>query len=226
MRRILFLLIFGLLGTGILISLGNWQMRRLAWKEGVIATIEARISAPPVVVPAAPTPENDRYLPIKTDAVIETGELHVLASLKGVGPGYLIIAPVRLPDGRRVMLERGFAPIADKDTPRNLGPITITGNLQWPRELFSSTPASDLAGNIWFAREVPQMARALKTEPILIISREATAPGLHPLPVAVTGITNDHWQYAVTWYLLALVWAIMTGYFLWRGRAAPTNKES
>ncbi|MDA7965867.1 MAG: SURF1 family protein, partial [Ruegeria sp.] len=31
MRRILFLLIFGLAGLGVLLSLGIWQVQRLGW---------------------------------------------------------------------------------------------------------------------------------------------------------------------------------------------------
>src|SRR5262245_56732542 len=36
----------------VLLSLGLWQLDRKAWKEGLIATIGQRLSAPPVVLPA------------------------------------------------------------------------------------------------------------------------------------------------------------------------------
>ena len=29
-------------------------------------------------------------------------------------------------------------------------------------------------------------------------------------------IPNDHLEYAITWFGLAAVWAVMTGYLLWR----------
>ena len=35
----------------VLVSLGLWQLDRLAWKEGLIATLEQRLSAPPVALP-------------------------------------------------------------------------------------------------------------------------------------------------------------------------------
>jgi len=44
-------LVFGILGVAVLVSLGKWQVDRLAWKEGVLADIEARISADPVPLP-------------------------------------------------------------------------------------------------------------------------------------------------------------------------------
>ena len=62
MRRILPLLIFGLAGLALLVGLGIWQVQRLAWKEGVLAEIEARISAAPVGLPETATAA-DRYLP-------------------------------------------------------------------------------------------------------------------------------------------------------------------
>ena len=35
--------ILGLVGIAILVSLGTWQVRRLAWKEGLLAEIDRRI---------------------------------------------------------------------------------------------------------------------------------------------------------------------------------------
>ena len=35
----------------VLISLGLWQLDRKAWKEELIATLEQRLSAPPVALP-------------------------------------------------------------------------------------------------------------------------------------------------------------------------------
>ena len=42
------LLVSTLVALAILVSLGNWQLRRLAWKEDLLATIDARIHAAPV----------------------------------------------------------------------------------------------------------------------------------------------------------------------------------
>src|SRR5215475_7670107 len=39
----------------VLLSLGLWQLDRKAWKEGLIATIEERLSAPPIALPAPAT---------------------------------------------------------------------------------------------------------------------------------------------------------------------------
>ncbi len=226
MRRVLFLLIFGLAGAGILIWLGVWQMQRLAWKEGVLLEIETRIAAAPGQVPVSPDPEVDRYQPVQAEGVIEPQELHVLVSRKRVGAGYRIIAPLTLADGRVVMLDRGFVPTEAKAETRAVGPISVTGNLHWPIETDVFTPEPDIAGNIWFARDVPAMADQLGTTPVLVVAKSKSDPNVTPLPVDTAGIPNDHLEYAITWFSLALIWVSMTVWFLWRTRADAESKSA
>ncbi|MGR3839403.1 MAG: SURF1 family cytochrome oxidase biogenesis protein, partial [Cognatishimia sp.] len=57
--------------------------------------------------------------------------------------------------------------------------------------------------------------------PILVVLSKTseTDPAVTPMPVTSAGIPNDHLNYAVTWYGLALVWLVMTLYYLRRMRA-------
>ena len=224
MRRILFLLIFGIAGLAILVSLGVWQVQRLAWKQGVLSEIESRISADPVALPHPVSEVDDKYLPVTISGEMEPGEIHVLVSVKQVGAGYRIIQSFRTAD-RTILVDRGFVPSTAKQTERNTGRMEVTGNLHWPQEIDSYTPEPDIDDNIWFARDVPNLAAALGAEPVLLIARSQTDPGITPLPVDTAGIPNDHLQYAITWFGLALVWAAMTGYFLWRNRAPSESEE-
>tara|TARA_R100001369_G_scaffold14360_3_gene28974 strand:+ start:3101 stop:3781 length:681 start_codon:yes stop_codon:yes gene_type:complete len=225
MRRTLFLLIVGLGGAAILIWLGVWQFQRLAWKEAIIADINTRIAAAPVDLPASVNRDLDAYLPVTVSGAFEQGEVHVLVSQKDVGAGYRIITPFVLEDGRRIMVDRGFAVASAKDAARSDGPATIAGNLQWPQETDSFTPEADLKGNIWFARDVPAMAQTLGTQPVLLVTRSSTPPaaGISPLPVDTARIPNDHLQYAITWFSLAAIWLGMSLFFLRRRRAPKTE---
>lgn len=223
MRRTLFLLIFSLAGLGVLLWLGTWQVQRLAWKQEILSEIESRISAEPVPLPQQVSEDADKYLPVTISGDMEPGEIHVLVSVKQVGAGYRIIQSFSTED-RTILVDRGFVPTTAKQTDRLTGPMEVTGNLHWPDEIDSYTPEADIDSNIWFARDVPNLAAALGTEPILLIARSQTDPGVTPLPVDTAGIPNDHLQYAITWFGLALVWAAMTGYFLWRNRA-PSESD-
>lgn len=228
MRRIIGPLLIGVLGTAVLIALGVWQVQRLAWKEGVLADIEARIAAPPVPLPADPDPEADRYLPVAVTGEIGDEELHVLVSTRAEGPGFRVIAPLTLAEGRRVLLDRGFVRDEAKEAARPTGEARIEGNLHWPDEVDRFTPEPDPGENIWFARDVPAMAEALGTEPVLVVARETSlsAPGLTPLPVDTSGIPNDHLEYAVTWFGLAAVWAAMSVFLIRRTLGRTGRRDS
>ncbi|WP_147125672.1 SURF1 family protein [Shimia ponticola] len=218
----IFVLLIGVLGTGVLLWLGIWQMQRLEWKEGVLAEIEARITAAPVAVPQTPDPEADRYLPVAADGTLVGPEVHVLVSTKLRGAGYRIIQAFET-DGRRMLVDRGYVDVEDKTKARTAGPVSVVGNLHWPDEIDSFTPDNDIAANTWFARDVPSLAAHLNTEPVMIIARDVSPndPSLTPLPVDTSGIPNDHLGYAVTWFGLAAVWVGMTLLFLYRGRRKP-----
>ena len=221
-KRLLAPLIFGLAGCAILIALGVWQVQRLAWKEGILAEIEAKIDGAPEPLPDVISPSEQRYQPVALSGEIGAGELHVLVSVKQRGAGYRIIAPFTTDAGRQIMLDRGYVENEAKMSERRIGETEVTGNLHWPDDRTSSTPQNDVEGNTWFARDIGPMAEALGTEPLLVIARSETppAPGITPLPVSTEGIPNNHLQYAITWFSLAAIWAVMTGLYIRRSRAA------
>lgn len=217
-RRMILPLLFGLVGTVILISLGLWQVQRMQWKEGILADITARIAAAPVALPATPDPEADRYLPVTVSGRFTGQTLRVLVSRKEIGAGVRIIEAFQTEDGRRVLVDRGFLPDADKNRSLTVTNATVTGNLHWPQETDSFTPPPDLKTGLWYARDVVAMARALETEPTFLVAREPTGDGIEAMPVDTSGIPNDHWGYAVQWFSMAAVWLGMTVYLLWRIR--------
>ncbi len=220
MSRIALPLLTGMIGTAILVWLGAWQLQRLEWKQGILSQIESRIGGDPAPLPATGDPDADRYQPVQLTGTVEADELYVLVSQKRVGPGYRVISPFVTDEGRRILLDRGFIPVADRDNARDGGEKDVTGNMHWPDDRTSSTPDNDIAGNTWFARDIDLMAEALNTEPLLVIARNMSPadPGVTPLPVDTSGIPNDHLQYAITWFSLAAVWLIGTIALVWRLR--------
>lgn len=218
--RYLFPLMFGLVGAAILVALGVWQVQRLSWKEGELAQIDARIAAVPVAIPAAPDAEADAYLPVGVSGVIEPFDVRILASLKEVGPVHRHITALETPDGRRLLLDLGVRPLSQPEPSRETTTLEIIGNLHWPDEVDSWTPEPDARTGLHFARDLEVLAAKLRTEPVLVVLRSSSpqVSGLQPLPVTSVGIPNDHLQYAVTWFGLALVWVGMTLYLLWRIR--------
>jgi surfeit locus 1 family protein len=222
LRRMIFPLLLGVVGGAVLVSLGVWQLQRLAWKEGVLDEISTRIEAAPVALPAAPEAERDQYLPVEVTGTFTGQGLDVLVSRKQSGAGYRVIAVLET-DGRRVLVDRGFLPERLRDTPRpgpDAGAVAVRGNLLWPDEVDGFTPPPDARTGLWFARDLPAMAQALGTEPVLVVQRAASLQdaAVEAMPVDTAGIPNDHLGYAVQWFGLAAVWVGMTAFLLWRIR--------
>lgn len=222
MRRYLSALILGAGGIAILLSLGFWQVRRLAWKEDVIAAIAAKIDAAPVPLSSLPDPRaaEDLYRPVTVSGQTTGEELLVLSGKKGEGAGYEVIAGFETEDGRRILIDRGFIGEAGRGLPRAPVTLEVTGNLHWPDESDRFTPPPDPRSGLWFVRDVPAMAEKLNTAPVLVVLRDAEGDmqGIVPVPVDAASIPNDHRNYAITWFSLAAVWAGMTGFLLWRIR--------
>ncbi len=207
----------GVVGVAVLLGLGIWQIERLQWKTAIIARIDANILAAPVSIPADPTEQADEYRAVTATGDLPGQEIHVLTTVDDLGAGYRNIA-VFVTDGRRILADLGFVGLEDKDTPRTATAVTLTGNLLWPDEVDGWTPAPDLAKNIWFARDLPAMAAALNTDPVLLVVRTATPPDPEriPLPLDTSTIPNDHLNYAITWFSLAFVWAVMSAFLITR----------
>ena len=218
LRRLIFPLLLGVLGVGVLVWLGSWQMQRLDWKRGILHDIETRIASPAVDLPATPTEAADEYMSVRLSGRPLGPELHVLSSGTGAGTGYRVLSAFETDTGRRIMVDQGVMPLEAKDAPPRTDVMTLEGNLSWPDDKTSSTPAPDLPKNIWFARDVPAMAEALGTEPLLVVLRAASQydPRVTPVPLDTSGIKNDHREYAITWFLLAAVWAVMSAILIAR----------
>jgi len=218
LRSLIFALLLGLSGMGVLVGLGVWQMQRLAWKEAIIAKAEVRMAAEPVGLAASPDPVADRYLAVHVTGHFTGDEAHVLTSLREGGPGFLVIGAFETTDGRRILIDRGYVPEEEKTTPRPAHAAEVLGNLNWPDDVNSSTPPYDTTRAIWYGRDPVGMAALLQTEPLLIIARSDTGDGVLPQPVTTAGFRNDHLNYAITWFSLAAVWAGMTVLLLSRIR--------
>ena len=219
MRRFWFIIFIGFAGTAFLLYLGKWQIDRLYWKVDVLKKIDQKIAAAPVLLPAEPSESVHKYLSVEISGQLLQESIRVLASKKRYGAGYRIIHVFRT-NGRRLLVDLGFVGLeTDYDIDLS-SDISLVGNLHWPDELDNFTPEPDLENNIWFARDVERVASALQTEPILIILKDSTLKdkNIKPMPIDTTHIPNDHLQYAITWFSLAIIWALMSCLFIWTTR--------
>lgn len=219
-NKLIFPILLGVGGCAILLWLGFWQLNRLDWKEGILADINTRLVAEPKPLSLAVSRAKDNYRGVIAVGQPTGEELHVLTSGTAAGTGFRVISKFKTQSGPEIMVDLGLLPIEGKDGTPLTEMTEISGNLIWPDDKNSSTPEPDLGANTWFARDVVDMSRHLNTLPIMIVARSSTAPDprLTPLPVNTANIKNDHLNYAITWFLLAVVWAAMSFFLIRRTR--------
>ena len=217
------------LGMAILIGLGVWQVQRLHWKEGLLARIAALQSAPPepleVVLRRAADGLDIDYVRVRQACPdIETAPYLRLYSVKDGYAGYRIIAACRLAGGAygAILVDRGF--IAQGLTPTRGQALSapIVGILRRGDARNFVTPQNDPAQNLWYGRDIAAMAQALgvaKPAPTYLMLEQpappAGGPVIAPLP---SDIPNNHLQYAITWFGLAVALAGVYAASLWRKR--------
>lgn len=234
-RRLVFLVLIGLGGVGVLVSLGLWQVDRLYEKRALIAELERQLAGAPVEVTGAESGDVDNYRAARAEGRFDPAGpiVRFLTSVEGLGPGFRLIQAFELAgSGERILIDRGFAPEAAAPRGGAAPPppretVSLTGALHWPRETSAFTPEPNQTDLIWYARDVPSLAEALETRPVLMALSQAPAgaPGNWPKPVPVSvDLPDNHLSYAVTWFALAGVWTIMTLALALAGRGRKTEE--
>jgi surfeit locus 1 family protein len=227
---------FALLGLGVLISLGIWQLHRLAWKEALIAEVSARVDAPPVALPPEAEwprlkPADYEYRHVRFagdyDFAHQALIFRALETPRGRygGPGWLVLTPLRLAGGSTVIVNRGFIP-DEKKTAFLAGAANgpakaeATGLMRAPESRTWFTPADDPAAGQWFTRDPAAIAAAMKLQRVAPFTIDAdSGPDPAALPEGgetILSFPNNHLSYAFTWFGMAAALVGVFAAFAWR----------
>ncbi len=213
-----------------LILLGNWQVERLDWKLGLIEKLKSRVEMAPVSLPTQSTqPDDLEYVSVSASGIFDHYQEMTMYSVGPNGePGYDLYTPFTLGDGRIIIVNRGWVheqmkSQSDRTDTLVKGQIIITGLLRKPWTKLWYGPANEPDTNNWFYGDVNEMmaAKNLKNVfPMFLFA--AKKEGDRSYPVAgrtELNIVNNHLDYALTWYGLAIV--LLGIYFI----AHITRKE-
>ena len=236
MIRLAAIAIAALAGIGLLVSLGVWQVHRLAWKRELIQRVEQRVHADPVDAPGRSqwplvNRANSEYLRVAVHGRFRHDAETLVQAVTERGGGFWVLTPFETVDGFTVLINRGFVPPPLKDAANRPqgqieGGTTVTGLLRLSEPgggyLRTNQPAEDR----WFSRDVAAIAaaRGLTDVAPYFIDAEASSPVISGAPVGgltVIAFSNNHLQYALTWFALALMLAGGAGLVLrheWRSR--------
>lgn len=210
-----------LVAFAMLVALGSWQMRRLAWKEGLIGAIEERTKASPVAVSEVEWRlENGgdiEYTRVKAKGqLLNDKELHIYALDERLGPGWHVVTPLQQDNGSVIFVNRGYVPDDMKDPAKReqgqlQGEVEIVGLARVPETPTTFTPENDPAKDVWYWRDLGAMTKtalgegAFEVVPFYIDAEAEPAPpgGWPKGGVTRLELPNRHLEYALTWYGLA-----------------------
>lgn len=220
-----------------LVWLGNWQVKRQSWKESLITQVATRIDLPRVAIPAPASwgqmiPEAYNFTPSFLQGTYQfQHEIYVFTTLhtpKGElgGQGVWVMTPLALDSGHLVFINRGFVPYegwlsGTQSWDKTSGPITVSGLLRKPelQDIFAPDPNMDT--RLFNRRDPRFIAQSLglsdetvRTVAPFFVDAATTTKGRLPQGgETVLTFTNNHLQYVVTWYGLAL--AVLGSLIYW-----------
>lgn len=245
MRRTLPLLATLVMLAG-LMSLGFWQVERLAWKEDLLARIAQRMSAQPLVLTSGDdianlARETHDYHPAVISATRSGASVFWFTQIENapadIAPadrvGYHVLTPARFADGAHILLDEGFIPARLKDQigadqdPRQEAGQNLIQNLpvviRWPdaRNIFAAE--NDLERGLVYVRDAPQIGRhfGLALPPVIVEASQTSTNVNSPWPrggQTRISLSNRHLEYAFTWFSLAAVLVFISGLWHMRGR--------
>lgn len=225
--------LFTAITLSILIGLGFWQLERLGAKERLAQRIAASLAgAPQMLAPEKDWPSLKPKVTDYTKVTLSGTFLHdketylygVITQGRDSLPGLFVFTPLRLADGSIVFVNRGFITNDRRDPKTRVegqvaGIVTINGVLRTPQARGTFTPADDLKNGLWFTRDpagFASVAGLQRVAPFTVDADATAVPGGWPKGGnTVVSFPNNHLQYAITWFLLALS---VAGFFLFWAR--------
>jgi len=212
-----------------LITLGVWQIERRELKHALIAKVEAGLKAPANPLPAQAAWPRLPALEIDYQKVFARGTflhereayLYMLYVAEAGGeptPGYAVITPLQLEEGGIVLVNRGFVPTSKLDPAsraqaQTTGPLLVTGLLRSGEKRNWFSPDDHWAKKLFYTRDLTAISEALALTKLdkgpvapFLLEADATqnAGGWPKGGQTLVQFTDNHLQYAVTWFSLAL----------------------
>ncbi len=202
--------------------LGQWQLRRAGEKSALQAVIERRAGEPPLGLAAGVVPEEWRRVVLR-GRWLPTAPILVDNRVHQGRPGYHVIAPLELQDGRVVLVNRGWIAAAmDRSRLPQIellrGGVELEGVVRRPQKspfrLAQDDGNSRLRQNL-----VPAEIATLLGRPVegwIVLQQGAARDGLvRDWPRPDAGIER-HQGYALQWFGLAALAAGLTLFFGFR----------
>ncbi|MEX1080471.1 MAG: SURF1 family protein [Halofilum sp. (in: g-proteobacteria)] len=229
-------LVAAALAMALFSTLGTWQLQRASEKQALFDAIEQGAQRRAIELPYAEEALAElEYRRVHARGHFLSPRQFLLDNRMLDGRvGYDVLAPLRLDDGRTVLVDRGWVPAGPQREPQGrvaldeTGPLTVTGRLWRPqpgialgRAVTESEGWPRTATRVDYAAFSEALGRTLVPA---VIRAEGEQPwALTPRPLTPPFGPERHYGYAVQWFALALTVLVIAVVLTWRGRGKTTN---
>lgn len=240
-----------LAGIAVTLSLGRWQLSRAGQKEAMLAAIQAESLKPPVGNMALLQAAAGSADAASGPQVRQNPLLHRTARLRGEWvaartvyldnrqmnghPGFYVLTPLRLENSRRtIVVQRGWMPrnFESRSTvaavPSPGGAVEVEGRIALPPSKlldFGGPEAGRIRQNLDMAAYALETGLQLLPLSLVQTVPAADTPGdglLRDWPAPDFGAAKNY-GYAVQWFLLAALIAVLYAWFqIYKHHARPT----
>jgi surfeit locus 1 family protein len=223
------------------LGLGVWQMERREWKLNLLERIAQNQAAAPM-----PLDELLKGDPLRREygrvtvsgTFLHDKEFYLGARSRKNEVGIQVVTPLKTDNGYIVLFDRGWVPSDKKDPAKRAegrlaGRVELTGVVRRSQVQRQFAPDNVPDKNVWFHVDVPLMRKLAggKPDPLLdsfFLEADAT-PNPGGLPIGGQtwlDIPNDHLQYALTWFGIALAMAGVYLAYHWENGRLTINGRS
>jgi surfeit locus 1 family protein len=226
----------------VLLGLGSWQVKRLFWKQALLAQIASAERSNPVPLceleavaagvggkaqfrppPFIKISITGTFLPAET--ALYGAEVRDVAS--GPAMGAQLIEPMRELNGELILVDRGWVPLSRTgplDQP--MGEVTVSGYIRLGDRQHWFSAADDPSGRRFFTLDPHAIGAAIglpQVRPFVLVAL-ATGTGaiLQNWPDPARHLPqppNNHLSYAITWYGLSV--ALLAIFTIWARKGPP-----
>jgi surfeit locus 1 family protein len=204
----------------LLLGLGTWQVQRMHWKTALIERLESRMAAPAMDLPATLDDlDAAEYRRARVAGrFLHDREMYRLGYSPRGDAGFYVVTPLLRAGAPPVLVNRGWVPPQRKDPARRPaaqppGQVTVEGIVRKAQVPGWFTPDNEPDNNLWFTIDPAAMGRAAgldRVAPVYLQALAAEAPRGAPLGLPnEVNLRNQHLQYVIIWYALALALAVI-----------------
>ena len=214
-----FLLLFVI---SLLIALGFWQLQRLEWKNTLLSKIEDNYNNITIDFPFLADSSQFEYMKSNIDGNYLPDKLMFFyrSNLSG-DSGFNIIIPFKTTEGNIVYIDNGWIPFTDKNK-LDIGFIqeskiySLSGVLIFKKDRKYFIPKNNYNENIWYLLNTDEMdsVHGFSSSSYILKLVDQKYFEEFLIEFKPTNIKNNHLQYAITWFLMAMFISIFYIYHI------------